>query len=78
MFTAWFNPKCVIYIRPLKKNNVLCTGEIMHVDTCVDLLGCPLGILSMDETVNLIVSRIKSKVFTQHVVVNVSKIVNMK
>lgn len=50
----------------------------MQADTRIDLLGCPLDILSMDETVDLIDSRIHSRVFTQHVVVNVAKIVNMQ
>ena len=34
--------------------------------------------LSMDETVNIIASRIASRKFTQHVVVNVAKLVNMR
>lgn len=43
----------------------------------IDLLNCPMDVVSMDETVELIDFAIASGYFTQHVVVNVAKIVNM-
>jgi N-acetylglucosaminyldiphosphoundecaprenol N-acetyl-beta-D-mannosaminyltransferase len=44
----------------------------------IDLFGCPMDIASMEETVDLIGSRIAARKFTQHVVVNVAKLVNMQ
>lgn len=44
----------------------------------VELLGSPMDVASMDETVDMIAGRISKRQFTQHVVVNVAKIVNMQ
>lgn len=44
----------------------------------IELLGCPLDLASMDETVKVIGERIAQGTFTQHVVVNVAKLVNMR
>ncbi|HEY1609297.1 MAG TPA: WecB/TagA/CpsF family glycosyltransferase, partial [Paraburkholderia sp.] len=44
----------------------------------VEFFGCPLDVASMDETVDVIGSRIATGVFTQHVVVNVAKLVHMQ
>ena len=44
----------------------------------IKFLGAPMDIASMSETVELIESRLHAKQFTQHVVVNVAKIVNMQ
>lgn len=44
----------------------------------IRLLGAPMDVLSMEETTSLIRERIMGGVFTQHVVVNVAKIVNMR
>lgn len=44
----------------------------------IEVLGAPMDAASMKETVNLIAQRIKEGVFTQHVVVNVAKLVNMR
>lgn len=44
----------------------------------IDLLDCPVDIATMGDTVNLIADRIENEQFTQHVVVNVAKIVNMR
>lgn len=44
----------------------------------ISVLGCCLHSLSTSETVNLIQSRIEKGFFTQHVVVNVAKLVNMR
>lgn len=44
----------------------------------IDLMGCPMDVASMDETVNLIDSAVAEGRFTQHVVVNVAKLVNMR
>jgi N-acetylglucosaminyldiphosphoundecaprenol N-acetyl-beta-D-mannosaminyltransferase len=44
----------------------------------IEFLGCPIDVINMAETVNVIIDRIKNKKFTQHVVVNVAKIVNMQ
>jgi N-acetylglucosaminyldiphosphoundecaprenol N-acetyl-beta-D-mannosaminyltransferase len=44
----------------------------------VDFFSCPMDVSTMDETVHLIRSRIEQGVFTQHVVVNVAKLVNMQ
>ena len=41
-------------------------------------LGCHLDNLDMDETINYIDSRIAKGIFTQHVVVNVAKLVSMQ
>lgn len=44
----------------------------------IELLGCPMDVASMGETVQVIDDSIASNHFTQHVVVNVAKIVNMQ
>ncbi|KYC28991.1 Exopolysaccharide biosynthesis protein, WecB/TagA/CpsF family [Sterolibacterium denitrificans] len=44
----------------------------------IDVLGCPMDVASMDETVDLIDSALAGGRFTQHVVVNVAKLVNMR
>jgi N-acetylglucosaminyldiphosphoundecaprenol N-acetyl-beta-D-mannosaminyltransferase len=44
----------------------------------VEFLGCPMDIATMQETVELIGSNISDGKFTQHVVVNVAKIVNSR
>jgi len=42
------------------------------------MLGCPMDVASMSETVSLIDQKVAARSFTQHVVVNVAKIVNMR
>ncbi len=44
----------------------------------IEMLGCPMDIATMDDTVALIKRRIEARQFTQHVVVNVAKLVNMR
>ncbi|WP_144160047.1 WecB/TagA/CpsF family glycosyltransferase [Paraburkholderia sp. BCC1885] len=44
----------------------------------IELFGCPMDVASMDETVGFISTRVFEKQFTQHVVVNVAKLVNMQ
>ena len=44
----------------------------------IELFGCPMDIATMQETVNIIGDRIEARQFTQHVVVNVAKLVNMQ
>ena len=44
----------------------------------IDVLGCPMDVASMGETVEGIRSAVAAKRFTQHVVVNVAKLVNMR
>lgn len=44
----------------------------------VELFSCPMDVATTRETVELIGSRIESRQFTQHVVVNVAKIVHMQ
>lgn len=44
----------------------------------IELFGCPMDIATMQETVKLIGDRIEAQQFTQHVVVNVAKLVNMQ
>lgn len=44
----------------------------------IELFGCPMDVATMSETVELIRSRIAHRQFTQHVVVNVAKLVNMQ
>ena len=44
----------------------------------IELLSCPLDIASMQETVQVIDEAIAQNKFTQHVVVNVAKLVNMQ
>jgi len=44
----------------------------------VDIMGCPMDIATMDQTVEAISRSVSDKTFTQHVVVNVAKIVNMR
>jgi N-acetylglucosaminyldiphosphoundecaprenol N-acetyl-beta-D-mannosaminyltransferase len=44
----------------------------------VELFSCPIDIATMDETVHWIRSRIEQREFTQHVVVNVAKLVHVQ
>jgi N-acetylglucosaminyldiphosphoundecaprenol N-acetyl-beta-D-mannosaminyltransferase len=44
----------------------------------IELLDCPMDVASMGETVDLIDTAVADGRFTQHVVVNVAKIVNMQ
>lgn len=44
----------------------------------IELFGCPMDVGSMESTVALINGRVKDNVFTQHVVVNVAKLVHMR
>ena len=44
----------------------------------IEFLGCPMDVASMDDTVETIRSAITAGQFTQHVVVNVAKLVNMR
>lgn len=44
----------------------------------INFLNVPMHVLSMKETVETIKQRVADQVFTQHVVVNVAKIVNMR
>jgi N-acetylglucosaminyldiphosphoundecaprenol N-acetyl-beta-D-mannosaminyltransferase len=44
----------------------------------IELFTCPMDVATMDETVEWIGSRIERRDFTQHVVVNVAKLVNMQ
>src|SRR5690606_40174683 len=44
----------------------------------IEVLGCPMDVATMGETVDWIYQRISANQFTQHVVVNVAKLVNMR
>ncbi len=44
----------------------------------IELFHCPMDCLTMDETVQLIAARIEAREFTQHVVVNVAKLVHLQ
>lgn len=44
----------------------------------IEMLGAPMHISTMSETVEFIKQRVLARQFTQHVVVNVAKIVNMR
>ncbi|CZF80049.1 Putative N-acetylmannosaminyltransferase [Grimontia celer] len=44
----------------------------------IEMFGCPMDVASMDDTVTHINKRISKGEFTQHVVVNVAKVVNMQ
>lgn len=44
----------------------------------IEVLGCPMDVASMSETVETICAAVKADCFTQHVVVNVAKLVNMQ
>lgn len=44
----------------------------------IELFGCPMDVASMEETVQVLRRRIDERVFTQHAVVNVAKLVNMQ
>ncbi|MBN3804556.1 WecB/TagA/CpsF family glycosyltransferase [Paraburkholderia sp. Ac-20336] len=44
----------------------------------IELFGCPMDVATMDETVDVISARMEAGEFTQHVVVNVAKLVNMQ
>ncbi|WP_454807695.1 WecB/TagA/CpsF family glycosyltransferase [Paraburkholderia fungorum] len=44
----------------------------------IEILGCPMDSATMDETVSAISTRIVTKQFTQHVAVNVAKLVHMQ
>ena len=43
----------------------------------IEVLDCPMDVATMDDTVRIIAERVEKKYFTQHVVVNVAKVVNM-
>lgn len=44
----------------------------------IELFGCKMDAITMDETIDLIHSRLIGNIFTQHVVVNVAKLVHMR
>ncbi|MCA4962031.1 WecB/TagA/CpsF family glycosyltransferase [Pseudomonas sp. Y24-6] len=44
----------------------------------IEVLGCPMDVASMSETVEAIRTAVADRRFTQHVVVNVAKLVNMR
>ncbi|MCV6590363.1 MAG: WecB/TagA/CpsF family glycosyltransferase [Marinobacterium sp.] len=44
----------------------------------IEVLGCPMDVATMEQTVDTIIAAIEDKKFIQHVVVNVAKIVNMR
>lgn len=44
----------------------------------INLFSCPMDVASMDETVDWLADRVNKRQFTQHVVVNVAKLVNMR
>ncbi len=44
----------------------------------IEVLGCPMDVASMSETVETIRSAVADRRFTQHVVVNVAKLVHMR
>lgn len=44
----------------------------------IELFSCPMDVTTMDETVSWIGARVEQGQFTQHVVVNVAKLVNMQ
>jgi N-acetylglucosaminyldiphosphoundecaprenol N-acetyl-beta-D-mannosaminyltransferase len=44
----------------------------------IKMFGCTMDSISMEETVEKIVGRVRTRRFTQHVVVNVAKLVNMQ
>lgn len=44
----------------------------------INVMGCPMDVATMDQTVDKIFRLVREKKFTQHVVVNVAKIVNMR
>ena len=44
----------------------------------IEFLNAPMDVASMDETVNIIEKKISADTFTQHVVVNVAKLIHMQ
>lgn len=44
----------------------------------IEILGCPMDVATMGETVGVIRDAVARGIFTQHVVVNVAKLVNMR
>ena len=44
----------------------------------INLFSCPMDVATMSETVDCIAERVGKRKFTQHVVVNVAKLVNMR
>jgi len=52
--------------------------ELCKELSSVNFMGIRMHSATMQETVNIIARRIEQNIFTQHVVVNVAKIVNMK
>jgi N-acetylglucosaminyldiphosphoundecaprenol N-acetyl-beta-D-mannosaminyltransferase len=44
----------------------------------IEVLGCPMDVATMSETVESVRSAVSARRFTQHVVVNVAKLVNMR
>jgi N-acetylglucosaminyldiphosphoundecaprenol N-acetyl-beta-D-mannosaminyltransferase len=51
-----------------------------HINTLttIEFLGCRMHAVTMKNTIETIINRIDQSIFTQHVVVNVAKLVNMK
>ena len=43
----------------------------------IEFLSSPMDVATMAETVSFIEDKVQAKTFTQHVVVNVAKLVNM-
>lgn len=44
----------------------------------IEVFGCPMDVATLDITVDIIAERVARNQFTQHVVVNVAKVVNMR
>ncbi len=44
----------------------------------IEVLGCPMDVATESDTVSVIAERVEQRRFTQHVVVNVAKVVNMR
>lgn len=53
----------------------VCGEDIMKR---INFLSCPMDIATMGETVDCVADRVSKRQFTQHVVVNVAKLVNMR
>jgi N-acetylglucosaminyldiphosphoundecaprenol N-acetyl-beta-D-mannosaminyltransferase len=44
----------------------------------IEAFDCPMDVATIEETASIIAERVESNIFTQHVVVNVAKLVNMR
>ncbi len=44
----------------------------------IEVFGCPMDVATMSDTVSTIAEKVSQRRFTQHVVVNVAKVVNMR